>query len=140
MPARHGDRLAVLAEGLSALFASGARVGLGELAVWQAAARAGTVLLRHADGTATAYGRREAETAAEFAARFGTPFGDPADGAVPEAARLAYLLRGDVAVPEGGEVFALHPAALDAARVRLLSASDVVASLAPAVVAASAAG
>lgn len=47
-------------------------------------------------------------------------------------ARLAYLLRGDVAVAEGGEVFALHPAALDAARVRLLSASDVVASLAPA--------
>ncbi|MEU4098456.1 MXAN_6230/SCO0854 family RING domain-containing protein [Streptomyces sp. NPDC026673] len=130
--ARHGNALAALGEGLTGLFSSGARVGLGELAVWQAAARAATVLLRHADGSTTAYRRREAESAAEFAARIGTPYGDPADGAMPEAARLAYLLRGDVAVPAGGEVFALHPGALDAAKVRLLSASDVVASLAPA--------
>ncbi|MDX2817296.1 RING-HC finger protein [Streptomyces sp. PA03-5A] len=130
--ARHGDDLAALGKALTTVFASGARVGLGELAVWQAAARAATVLIRHADGSTTAYRRREAESAAEFAARIGTPSGDPADGAVPEAARLAYLLRGDVAVAEGGEVFALHPAALDAAKARLLSASDVVASLAPA--------
>ncbi|MDX3215282.1 hypothetical protein PV318_07025 [Streptomyces sp. ME02-6991-2B] len=45
--------------------------------------------------------------------------------------RHALRLRGDIAVPEGGEVFALRPAALDAGRVRLRSASDVVASLAP---------
>ncbi|MGW3244942.1 MXAN_6230/SCO0854 family RING domain-containing protein [Streptomyces sp. NPDC001070] len=130
--ARHGDDLAALGRGLTGLFASGARVGLGELAVWQAAARAATVLVRHADGSATAYRRRGAEAVAEFAARIGTPDADPADGAAPDTARLAYLLRGDVAVPAGGEVFALHPAALDAAKVRLLSAPDLVASLAPA--------
>ncbi|MFJ9914604.1 MXAN_6230/SCO0854 family RING domain-containing protein [Actinacidiphila glaucinigra] len=130
--ARHGDGLAALAEGLTGMFASRARVGLGELAVWQAAARAATVLLRHADGSTTAYRRREDESAAEFAARIGSPYADPADGVEPDAARLAYLLRGDVAVAEGCEVFSLHPAALDAARVRLLSASDVVASLAAA--------
>ncbi|MEU6346932.1 hypothetical protein ABZ883_39000 [Streptomyces sp. NPDC046977] len=49
------------------------------------------------------------------------------------AVRIALSgLDGDVDVPEGGEVFALRPAGLDASRVRLLSAADVVAALTPA--------
>ncbi|MFD3453433.1 MXAN_6230/SCO0854 family RING domain-containing protein [Streptomyces sp. NPDC058691] len=135
---RHGDDLALLGKALTGLFASGARVALGELAVWQAAARAATVLLRHADDSVTAYRRRAGEPVAEFAARIGTPDEDGSDGDGPDAlkelgrARLAWLLRGDLELPESGEVFALHPAGLDAARVRLLSAADVVAALAPA--------
>ncbi|MFF3564386.1 MXAN_6230/SCO0854 family RING domain-containing protein [Streptomyces sp. NPDC002574] len=136
--ARHGDDLALLGKSLTALFASGARVGLGELAVWQAAARAATVLLRHADDSVTAYRRRAGEPVAEFAARIGTPDAGGSDGDGTDArtelgrARLAWLLRGDLELPQGGEVFALHPAGLDAARVRLLSAADVVAALTPA--------
>lgn len=46
------------------------------------------------------------------------------------AAGFAVLLRGDLPLDAGTEVFALHPLELDAARVRLLAASDLVAALA----------
>ncbi|NJQ01110.1 hypothetical protein [Streptomyces zingiberis] len=65
---------------------------------------------------------------AAFAARIGTPGTDaPAD---PGGASLAYLLRGDIALPAGAEVYALYPGTLDAGTLRLLSASDLVTSLA----------
>ncbi|MEU8675541.1 hypothetical protein [Streptomyces sp. NPDC048560] len=59
-----------------------------------------------------------------FAARLGTPA--PAD--VPDAditqASLACLLRGHITLPAHSEVFALHPAGLTTADVRLVTASD----------------
>ncbi|MFF3686191.1 hypothetical protein [Streptomyces sp. NPDC002187] len=55
-----------------------------------------------------------------------------ADGDGPSAApRLAYLLRRDLELPDGSEVFALYPLCQDAARVRLLAAADMVTALAP---------
>ncbi|MGW0701770.1 MXAN_6230/SCO0854 family RING domain-containing protein [Streptomyces sp. NPDC002867] len=126
---RHAHALATLSHRLTELFASGARVGVGELAVWQAAARAATVVLRHTDGSRSVYARRDGEDVAAFAARIGSPETDPAE---PSARpRLAFLLRGDVDVADGGEVFAVYPYAQDATRVRLIAASDVVTALAP---------
>ncbi|MET9295285.1 RING finger family 4 domain-containing protein [Streptomyces sp. NPDC003077] len=126
---RHADSLAILGEGLTGLFASGARIGLGELATWQAAARARTVLVRHHDGTCGSYRRGDVEDVAAFAARIGTPATDDVPEAQAARAEFACLLRGDLALPEGSEVFALHPAGLDAGAVRLLTASDLVTSL-----------
>ncbi|MFP1625076.1 MXAN_6230/SCO0854 family RING domain-containing protein [Streptomyces sp. 5K101] len=126
---RHAHALATLAHRLTELFGSGARVGLGELAVWQAAARAATVVLRHTDGSRSVYARRDGEDVAAFATRIGSPDTDAAEPTAPP--RLAFLLRGDVDVPDGGEVFAVYPYAQDATRVRLLTASDVVTALAP---------
>ncbi|MFK4221877.1 MXAN_6230/SCO0854 family RING domain-containing protein [Streptomyces sp. NPDC019890] len=134
---RHADALATLAHRLTDLFASGARVGLGELAVWQAAARATTMVLRHTDGSRSVYRRRDGEDVAGFAARIGSPdtdahAGEGDDGDGPSAGpRLAYLLRGDLELPDGSEVFALYPLIQDAARVRLLAAADMVTALAP---------
>lgn len=127
---RHADALATLAHRLTELFTSGARVGLGELAVWQAAARAETVVVRHVDGSSSSYRRREGEEVPCFAARIGTPDTDRAADADARPG-LAYLLRGDVEPADPAEVFALHPLHLDAARVRLLAAADMVTALAP---------
>ncbi|MFC1436747.1 MXAN_6230/SCO0854 family RING domain-containing protein [Streptacidiphilus sp. N1-10] len=124
--ARHVSELGVLGSALTDLYTSGARVGLGELATWQAAGRARTVIVRHADATTSTYHRRTLEDTYAFAARLGTPDTDPAnDQPHPE---LAYLLRGDIALAPGSETYALHPAALDATKVRLLSATDVTAA------------
>ncbi|MDQ0939845.1 MXAN_6230/SCO0854 family RING domain-containing protein [Streptomyces sp. V1I1] len=134
---RHADALATLAHRLTDLFASGSRVGLGELAVWQAAARAATVVVRHTDGSRSVYRRRDGEDVADFAARIGSPdtdahAGEGDDGDGPSAGpRLAYLLRGDLELPDGSEVFALYPLSQDAARVRLLAAADMVTALDP---------
>ncbi|WP_432039760.1 MXAN_6230/SCO0854 family RING domain-containing protein [Streptomyces cucumeris] len=130
---RHVELLAVLGRSLTGLFTSGARVELGELAVWQAAARATTVLLRHSDGSVTPYRRRADEDALAFAGRIGAPEHDPSAGDIgqdPARIGAAFLVRGDVPLPAGCPVYALHPAGLDAAVVRLLTASDVVNSLA----------
>ncbi|MEU1088158.1 MXAN_6230/SCO0854 family RING domain-containing protein [Streptomyces sp. NPDC005576] len=129
---RHGGGLADLGRHLTGLFTSGARVTLGELALWHAASRAKTVLVRHADGSTSTYGRRDGEATAEFAARVGGPDDDRAGAAAkPEHAQLAFLLRGDLALPAGAEAYALYPAALDAASVRLVAAPDLVSALAP---------
>lgn len=55
---------------------SGARVGDGEIAVWQAAARARTVVVRHLDDSASTSRRGDAEETATFAARIATPARD----------------------------------------------------------------
>ena len=128
--AQHSNELGILGSALTDLYTSGARVGLGELATWQAAGRARTVMVRHADATTSTYRRGGAEDAYAFAARLGTPATDTAaDGDLPPA-QLAYLMRGDVDLAPGSEVYALHPAALDAAGVRLLSATDVTSAFA----------
>ncbi|MCX4826755.1 hypothetical protein OG883_44745 [Streptomyces sp. NBC_01142] len=128
---RHASDLATLGEGLTGLFTSGARVGLGELATWQAASRARTVVVRHLDGSTTAYRRRTEETTVAFAARIGTPHADEGLDLDATDVHLAYLVRGDLALAEGGEAYALYPAGLDARQVRLLGASDLVSALAP---------
>jgi hypothetical protein len=40
-------------------------------------------------------------------------------------------MRGDLPSPKDASVYALHPALLDPTRVRLLTASDLAAQLAP---------
>lgn len=44
---------------------------------------------------------------------------------------LQFLMRGDLPSPKDASVYALHPALLDPTRVRLLTASDLAAQLAP---------
>ncbi|WP_052412483.1 MXAN_6230/SCO0854 family RING domain-containing protein [Streptomyces mutabilis] len=128
---RHAHDLANLGEGLTGLFTSGARVGLGELATWQATARATNVVIRHLDGSTTAYQRRPEETTADFAARVGTPHADQHVDLDVTDVHLAYLLRGDLTLAAGSEAYALHPAGLDARQVRLLGASDLISALIP---------
>ncbi|KRV48558.1 hypothetical protein AQ490_24435 [Wenjunlia vitaminophila] len=95
-------------------FTSAARVSIGELTTWQAAAPAHTVLVRYPDGSHGAYRRRDGEDTAAFASRIGTPTTDDLPGVAPEQARLAWLLRGDLPCPDGSEVFAVYPAGVDA--------------------------
>jgi hypothetical protein len=128
---RHKNVLATLGQGLTGLFASGARVSLGELALWRSAARAATVFVRHHDRSFSCYRRRAGESVMAFADRIGAPDTDAPGPARPETAGLAHLLRGDLSPADGSDVYALHPGALDAGRVRLLTAADVVAALAP---------
>ncbi len=131
----HNNRgmLESLGQALDGLFGSGARVSLGELATWHAAARAGRVLLRRADGTLERFDRRPAESPAEFARRVGAASdGDgPAATADAASADLQLLLRGDLPAPRGATVHALYPAGLDPAEVTLIGAADLAAALAP---------
>ncbi|WP_331751110.1 hypothetical protein OG215_37800 (plasmid) [Streptomyces globisporus] len=126
---QYAEGLAILGQGLTGLFTSGARVGLGELAAWHAAARASAVIVRHPGGSHSAYRRGADETAIDFAGRLGTPATDEGAELDITQATLAFLLRGDIQLPQSSEVFALHPADLAAAEVRLLAAPDVAASL-----------
>ncbi|MGW7286290.1 MXAN_6230/SCO0854 family RING domain-containing protein [Streptomyces sp. NPDC054847] len=131
---RHSTALATLGRSLTGLFASGARVSLGELACRQAAARASWVVLRREDAASAVYVRRDGEDVSAFAARIGSPDTDTDMGGDAECrasgAGLAFLLRGDIELPDGCEVFALYPQRLDASRVRLLGAADVVTAFA----------
>ncbi|MFF8786748.1 MXAN_6230/SCO0854 family RING domain-containing protein [Streptomyces sp. NPDC015125] len=127
---RHANTLATLGAGLTGLFASGARVSLGELATWQASGRANTVAIRHIDDSVSVYQRRTDEAVAAFAARIGTPEVDRDTDVDINEAQLAYVLRGDLSLPSGSEAFALYPGALDAGRVNLLAASDLLNALA----------
>ena len=153
---RHAEMIAALGQSLIGYYGSGVRVGLGEVARWHAAARARAVLLRTPDGRTERVERRPEETPRDFLARFTTgpgtaaepgpaPVGDGAAATVPAAvpaagepdpgpvpAQLAFLYRGDYVVADGAEAYALHPAALDAARVRLLAAADLAGALRPA--------
>ncbi|GAA4723207.1 hypothetical protein [Phytohabitans rumicis] len=45
-------------------------------------------------------------------------------------AALQFLVRGDLPVPVGARVYALHPAGLDGAAVTLVAAADLAAVLA----------
>jgi hypothetical protein len=135
---RHSTALAAQGRSLTGLFASGARVSLGELARLRAAARASRVVLRREGAACEVYVRRDGEDVSVFAARIGSPDTDMEPDADSgrgakrrtSGAGLAFLLRGDVELADGCEVFALYPQRLDASRVRLLSASDVVTAFA----------
>lgn len=90
------------------------------------------VLVRDGD-TFTRYRRRPDEAVAAFAGRLGT---DDSDGtgrlADAGTAALKFLLRADLPAPAGAQVYALHPAGLNACEVRLLTAADIEAGLTPA--------
>lgn len=128
---QHAGRTGLVARALDESIRRGERVLLGELARWHAAARARIVLVRRADGSLLRYDRRQDEAAAGFAARLADPLTAAGVADVPEtrAAGFAVLLRGDLPLAAEAEVFALHPLELDAGRVRLLAASDLVAAL-----------
>jgi hypothetical protein len=125
---RHVDSLAVIGAGMGSYFASPARVRLGEVALWHAAARSHTVLLRSPDGALAAFTRDGDEPVAAFHRRIVTTAGTPAS---PRPAGLAFLHRGDAPVTPGAEVYALRPASLDPATVHLLAAEELAASLIP---------
>jgi hypothetical protein len=127
---RHSDQLAAIAGALTESFAAGARVTLGELATWHAAARSAEVVVRSGDHL-WLYRRRPDEPAAAFAERLGTPDREAAATADDAAvAGLQFVVRGDLPAPAGAEVYALHPRGLDAASVRLLAAADLAGLLA----------
>lgn len=128
---RHVDALAAVGQNLDHYYASGARVSLGEAAGWHAAARARTVLLRDPDGTIARLDRLPAESSLSFLRRITSRDRAvvPTDAAQPE---LAFLLHGDIDIPDGSTAFALHPRNLDPTRSRILTAAEVVGSLTPA--------
>lgn len=129
---RHRDKLGLIGSTLLDAFRAGSRVTMGELARWHAAARAGEVLVRNGGGL-TRYRRRDGESMGAFFARLAGGDGD-AEASVGDAAgaALQMVVRGDLPVPAGAEVYALHPAGLDAGEVDLLAAADVAGQLAPA--------
>jgi len=128
---RHHDTLAVLGNALTGTFDARARVTLGELGRWHAAARAGEVLVRDGDRI-TRYRRRAGETVAGYAARIATAdadgVGTPSEAAT---AHLQLLIRGDLSAPDGAQIYPLRPANLDASTVELLTAADLVGALDP---------
>lgn len=128
---RHLGPLALLGWALAGYFASPARVRLGEVALWHAAARARTVVLRGDDGTLVAFTRQPGEAVLSFVERLVTRAGADPQVPDPATAGLAFLHRGDIPVAPGAAVYALFPASLDPAAVRPLTAEDLVATLVP---------
>ncbi|MFG3704560.1 MXAN_6230/SCO0854 family RING domain-containing protein [Micromonospora sp. NPDC047670] len=129
--ARYSRTLARLSAAADGHFAAGRRVSLWELACWHAAARAGTVVVRHRDGATSAYRREPGEGDAAFAGRLAA-LGPTDLRDVPTAApAFAALVRGDLPLAEGAQAYALYRADLDGDRVRLLDAADLIAGLAP---------
>ena len=128
---RHSASLGLLGETLPRYFASPARVRLGEVAVWHAAARARTVLRRDGDGRVAAYRRRPDETVPAFASRIAAGMDPDPVPSDPLRAQLAFVHRGDVAIAAGATVYALFPANLNPETVRPLAAEDLAALLGP---------
>jgi hypothetical protein len=128
---RHSRGLALMGWALSGYYASPARVHLSELALWHAAARARTVLVRGSDGVMSSFTRGADEPVGAFATRLGNGAGPDATTVDPSLATLAFLLRGDVPVATGAQVYALYPANLDPATIRPVTADQLVASLSP---------
>ncbi|GAB2932315.1 hypothetical protein GCM10027280_19950 [Micromonospora polyrhachis] len=139
--ARYSRTLGRLTAAVNRYFTAGHRISLWEVAGWHAAARARTVHVRHRDGGLVTYRRGEDESVPAFAHRL-TALG-PADGVPtgnephPAAAGpqttdgaplpgFAALVRGDVELADGAQVYALHRAELDANRVDLLDAAQLV--------------
>jgi hypothetical protein len=128
---RHNDKLAILGESLSLHYDSGARVSLGEVARWHAAARASTVLIRAEDGALSRLDRAEGESARAFLGRITTPVAAADPVVQPAPADLAFLLTGDLPVADAASVYALHPKSLDANQINLIAAADIAGTLIP---------
>lgn len=126
---RHSDQFATVASALVESFEAGGRVTLGELGRYLAAARAQEVLVRDGDDLRLLR-RGPGESVKGFANRLRDEQGVPATAGDAGSAALQFVGRADLPVPDGAEVYALHPAGLDAGRVRLLAAADVPALLA----------
>jgi hypothetical protein len=128
---RYSRTIGRLGAAADTYFSAGHRVSMWELACWHAAARADTVIVRHRDGSRGTYRRAAGEPIAGFACRLIAL--SPADAPAPSDAspELAALARGDVDLPDGAQVYALYPDRLDAARLRVLRASDLVGALVP---------
>ncbi|MGW0435806.1 MXAN_6230/SCO0854 family RING domain-containing protein [Micromonospora sp. NPDC003197] len=139
--ARYAETLGRLTTAVNRYFTAGHRVSLWEVACWHAAARTRTVHVRDRTGSLVTYRRGEGESVLAFASRL-TALG-PADGVPtgeePETASstpqtvddaplpgFAALVRGDVELADGAQVYALHRAELDANRVDLLDAAQLV--------------
>ncbi|MFK3980901.1 MXAN_6230/SCO0854 family RING domain-containing protein [Micromonospora sp. NPDC050397] len=138
---RYSRTLGRLTVAADRYFDGGRRISVWELACWHAAGRAGTVLVRHRNGEVVGYRRGRAEPAAAFAARL-TAFGPPDehrsdehlfDERVVESdlplPGFAALVDGDVELAEGARAYALRRSRLDAGRVELLDAADLVGTL-----------
>jgi hypothetical protein len=128
---RHHGQLGLVASALTTNFAAGGRVTIGELGRLLAAGRAAEVVVR--DGAVhRRFRRRAEEDPASFLARIraAEEVDETAPSFVDSEAALQVVTRG-AGAPDGAEVYALHPGALDAGRVRLLGAADLPALLAP---------
>lgn len=142
---KYEERLAHLAAALDAMFGSGCRVSMFELAARHAAGRARKVTVRSLDGTLHAFRRGGQEGVSEFAGRLMSGKSDaqsPAPqqfegergetGETGDSVPGLYLLgRCDLEIPGHSTVYALYPGRLDPASVNTLTAADLVGSLAP---------
>ena len=130
---RYWVQLSYLGSAMEDVYDAGDRVSLWELCCWQAAGRAGEVVVRCADGSVIGYRRRDGESAVEFARRLARR-AEPdvrLDAEAAAGADLVAVVTGDVEPAPGAEVYALHPATLDANRVELVDAAHLLAALAP---------
>jgi hypothetical protein len=125
------EALAGMGQALDGLYRSGARVALGELATWHAAARAGIVLTRERDGRVDRFRRRDGEAVAAFAGRIADGDADERGVTIEAPPALAFVHHADLPVADGAEVYALYRAGLNGDAVSLLAAEDLAAQLAP---------
>jgi hypothetical protein len=99
--------ISTLCPQLLAYFSSGARASMYDLALLHAAARSRHVVLRAHDGRTRGYARADNETAAAFYARLSSADGG-AQVSLPEREPvMAFLLNGDIDLPEQSLVYAL---------------------------------
>jgi len=89
-----------------AYFASGTRPNLFDLGTLHAAARAQEVYVRSAEFIHR-FERRSDESAAEFLARLRGHIGGEPCETIPNDPAIALLVRGDLPIPEGSEIFAI---------------------------------
>jgi hypothetical protein len=126
--------LAHAARDLEALFATGARPTLWDVATLHATARANLVYVRHPGGRIVTVRRRAGEGALERLRRLRA--GVDHDGelaAIPAADAPTFAaLVGDVALPAGSTAYVLDGRQLAVPGLERLAAADLVADLAPA--------
>lgn len=124
--------LARTGQDAEALYASGARTTMWELATIHAAARAREVLVRDSRGALCRYRRRSAEADAAFYRRLVArgPGDGPGEPPARDATAFAALVRADLALPAACEVYSLHPDDVPATAVRR-QAGELVAMLGP---------
>ncbi|GAA3202918.1 MXAN_6230/SCO0854 family RING domain-containing protein [Actinocorallia longicatena] len=125
-------RLGRLAQAVEQVYGEGGRVTLWELACWHAGARASNVTVRSGNGSLVRYVRGAGEDADAFTGRL-LAGGEPDDVRPPPPdPGFAALVKADLDLPGGTEVYALYPWRLDASKVRLLDAADLLSPLVPA--------
>ncbi|MFJ1751595.1 MXAN_6230/SCO0854 family RING domain-containing protein [Kitasatospora sp. NPDC088134] len=145
--ARHHEEVGALARDVLAHFSPEQRATLWDVACARAAHTEGDVLVRDRSGALRRWRRGPDEELSAFAGRLRAlrdPDGPPPGGSLPDqepgeliAGKRVFvaLVDGDPVAPDelSGELYRLHPGALDAAPDTLarLTAGDLVAGLAP---------